>query len=357
MKIESGLKYDMLLGLCCLPAIVIIFIAGFLFDWQHQASIMASGALPLAFGASKTWEGSSFSLLAATAFGLAISSWLGGLVGNFMPVYIAGAMLYAALYAVITGLDNTAGWVFLQSSIAYLISGYFPGSFLQAGTRAALTFSGALLQLIIICLILSGMTFRLEYLSRLSWLTYLRRETRKYRHKIHLRWSVFFALLAMGFALSVVELSQLKNGYWTGMTLLLCLRNHYRDSLLRVPARILGTLLGCLAAGALGHWLQQPLLMAGGFIISGYIAFILSWRLDSGSYLVFTFFVTIMVVFMLSLTGLSQAIVVTDRLMATAVGGGFALGAILLTRLVTSLQAKLTGNKEAKPGSSFLRQG
>nr|WP_257023983.1 FUSC family protein [Pantoea brenneri] len=150
----------------------------------------------------------------------------------------------------------------------------------------------------------------------------------------------------MGTALLTVHHFSLQNGYWTGMTLLLCLRSHFRESLLRVPARTLGTLSGCLVAGILSHNVHQPALLAAAFILSAYIAFTLSYRLANGSYFVFTFFVTLMVVLMISLTGLVQGNVAEDRLLATAIGSGFALAAILLTRLAAAMQAKLSGKAD-----------
>jgi hypothetical protein len=352
MKVDAGLKHDLRLGLCCLPALMLIFISGFLLNHVAEASVIASGALPLAFGASKTWEGSSFKLLLATVVGLGFSSWLGAMAGSVLPLYISLAMIYTAAYAIITGIDGTAGWVFLQAAIAFLVSGYFPGDMAHATHRALLISIGGLVQLTIICLLLSKGHFHLQWVSRFSLFSFLRQETLKHRHKLHLRWSVLFGLLSMGMALFTVELYHLKNGYWTGMTLLLCLRNHYQESLLRVPARLFGTFLGCLSAGVLTYFFPQLAVLACGFIVSGYIAFTLSYRLATGSYFVFTFFVTLMVVFMISLTGLAQGNVAADRLTATAIGGAYALAAILFTRLATALQIRLSGNN--KPDSESL---
>lgn len=328
----------MLLGLCCLPAIIVVFLAGFPLNQVPAASVMASGALTLAFGANKTWGDSSFSLLLTTCAGLAFSSWLGCLTGNVTPVYIAGAMLYAGLYVSLANVDNSAWWMVLQWSIAYLVSGYYAGSLEHAADRAALTGAGGLLQMFFLYLVFRRFPFHRKDASPRSWLMFFRVTLRKYKHKIHLQWSVFYALLTMCLALTTVEFFQMKNGYWAGMTLLFCLRNNYKDTFSRVQARVLGTLMGSILAATLIDYWHTPLFLVCGFILSGYIAFTFSYSLISKSYFVFTFFVTLMVVFMLSSLGISQTGVATHRLEATALGGAFALFAILMTRLFTRRQ-------------------
>ncbi|MDU6409897.1 MAG: FUSC family protein [Yersiniaceae bacterium] len=310
-NLSPGLKHDIHLGLCCLPAIVLIFAVGYGFDQMQAASIMASGAVTLAFGANKTWEGSSLLLLLLTAAGVSLSSFLGCLAGD-VPL--------------------------LQWAIAFLISGYFSGSVGHAALRAALVGAGALLQILCITLLFSQLRFQLQDFTRLAGWAFYRQAMRKYRQKIHLQSSVFFAMLTMCLALLLVEVYQVKNGYWAGMTLLLCLRSHFRESLLRVPARIAGTLSGSVLAPFLLAHLDTPRLLALGFIVSGYLAFTYSYTLITKSYFVFTFFVTVMVIFMLSLFGVPQENVAAERLYATVLGAGFALVAILLTRLFTDVQ-------------------
>lgn len=338
MRLSDELQHDMLLGLCCLPAIIAIYLAGFTFDRVPVASVIAGGALTLAFGANKTWGDSSFSLLFTTTLGLAFSSWLGCLTGNVLPIYIACAMLYAGVYVALADVDSSAWWMVLQWSIAYLVSGYYAGNLEHALDRAALTGCGGLLQMLFLYGVFRRYPFHLKDINPRSWLTFFNTTRQLYKRKIHLRWSIFWALLSMGLALSTVQLLHLKNGYWAGMTLLLCLRNNYRDTLSRVQARVLGTLMGSILAASLISTWHNPLFLVCGFITAGYIAFTFSYSLISKSYFVFTFFVTLMVVFMISSLGISQAGVATHRLEATALGGIFALVAIVFTRLFTRRQ-------------------
>lgn len=334
-------KQDLLLGLCCLPALIAIWLAGFTFDRLPAAGLVASGALTLAFGANKTWGGSSFSLLFTTTLGIAFSSWLGCVTGDILPLYILVAMLYAAVYVTMANVDESAWWMLLQWSIAYLVSGYYAGSLAHAIDRAMLVGSGGLIQIFFLYLVFRRYPFCLKDVWPRAWLRFLRVTTGKYKHKIHLQWSVFFALLAMGLALSAVEFFQLKNGYWAGMTLLICLRNNYRDSLSRVRARVSGTLLGSVTAAALIDLCHSPLYLIGGFMLFGYLAFTWSYSLVAKSYFILALLVTMMVVFMIASLGNSQLAVATHRLEATAIGGLFALFALVMARLVTRKQILL----------------
>lgn len=340
-------KHDLLLGLCCLPALIAIYLTGFTFSQVPAAGLMAGGALTLAFGANKTWGGSSFSLLFTTLLGMAASSLLGCLAGNILPVYIAGAMLYAAVYVTMANVDSSAWWMLLQWSIAYLVSGYFAGSLEHAVDRAMLVGTGGLVQMFFLYLVFRRYPFYLKNFYPRAWLRFLRVTTGRYKHKIHLQWSVFFAVLAMGLALSGVEYFHLQNGYWAGMTLLICLRNNYRDSLSRVRARVLGTLAGSIAAAALIDLCHSPLYLVGGFMLFGYIAFTYSYSLIAKSYFIFAFIVTMMVVFMIASLGTSQIVIATHRLETTAIGGLFALFALIMTRLFTRKQILLRRTKSA----------
>ncbi|WP_312044742.1 FUSC family protein [Erwinia sp.] len=345
MRVITLPRHDLLLGLCCLPALLIIYLTGFTFGQVQAAGLVASGALTLAFGANKTWDGSSFSLLFTTTLGMAFSSWLGCLAGNVTPLYIAGAMLYAAVYVTMANVDESAWWMLLQWSIAWLVSGYFAGSPEHATDRAMLIGAGGLVQMLFLYLVFRRYPFYLKDVNPRAWVRFLRVTTGKYKHKIHLQWSVFFALLAMGLALSGVEFFHLKNGYWAGMTLLICLRNNYRDSLSRVRTRLLGTLMGSIAAAALIDLCDSPLYLIGGFMLFGYIALAWSYSLSATSYFIFSFIVTMMVVFMIASLGTSQIVVATHRLETTAIGGLFALFALVMTRLFTRQQILLRRSK------------
>ncbi|RPD99725.1 FUSC family protein [Candidatus Pantoea deserta] len=338
MPLTPGLRHDVILGLYCLPAIILISLTGFITGHIPAASIAASGALTLAFGANKTWGGSSLSLLSTTTLGLAVSTWLGCIAGNLLPLYVGGALLYTGLYVVMANIDASAWWMLQQWAIAYLVSGNYAGTAEHALWRAGLAAMGGMIQMAFLALVFQRGLFHLRDFRPGTWIRFLKHTCGKYKHRIHLQWSVICAMLGMAAALAVVETFHLRNGYWAGMTLLICLRNNYQDTVSRVQARVLGTLIGGITAAGLTDYCSSPLFIMTGFIVTGFMAYTFSWSLIARSYGFFSFLITMMVVFMIAGFGIPQPAIATHRFEATALGGMVALAAIMLTRAVTRKQ-------------------
>lgn len=335
INIPPGTRHNILLALCCLPAIMLIIALGFYFNRQAQATLMASGALSLSFGANKTWKGSTFVVLMATAFGLSIAAILGSLAGNSHMLYMAGAVLLTGLYIVISDINSSVGWIFLQSSIAFLVAGFFPGSLQQAADRAALMGIGSVLQIFSLGLFFQGLRFNRHELSSFKSLRFPKQLSLLNQHRIHLKWSITFGVIAMGLTIFIDRTISIQHSYWAEMTLLICLRNDYHESLLRVPARIMGTFIGGLAAGALSTYWQQPIIIVAAFLASALIAISMSYSLTPKVYAIFTFFITMMIIFMLSGISIAQGNIAEQRMEATLLGGIMALASVVLTKLVT----------------------
>ncbi|EIC83831.1 FUSC family protein [Serratia sp. M24T3] len=314
---------------------MLILALGFYFNRQPQATLMASGALSLSFGANKTWKGSTFVVLMATAFGLSIAAILGSLAGNSHMLYMAGAVLLTGFYIVISDINSSVGWIFLQSSIAFLVAGFFPGSLQQAADRAALMGIGSVLQIFSLGLFFQGLRFNRHELSSFKSLRFPKQLSLLNQHRIHLKWSITFGVIAMGLTIFIDRTISIQHSYWAEMTLLICLRNDYHESLLRVPARIMGTFIGGLAAGALSTYWQQPIIIVVAFLASALIAISMSYSLTPKVYAIFTFFITMMIIFMLSSISIAQGNIAEQRMEATLLGGIMALASVVLTKLVT----------------------
>lgn len=324
----KSLSHDFLLGLCCLPALIVIGSAAVLTGHYHEGGIAASGALPLAFGANKRFEGSSLRLLTLTAAGLTLSAWLGSLAGGSFSAYVCMAIVYAGFYSLFTGNDNGLAWCVLQSAIVFMMAGHFPGDLKDALIRGGGTGAGALLQLF--------------FLVLLNWKNVLRRRDAcspgeinalSDLHKLNLRWTVVFTTPAIAVALVVAESAELFSGYWAGMTLLLCMRSHYRESFHRVHARIIGTAAGVCVATYLTGQHDSPGFTFAAFIITGYLALSYSFSLSSRSYLVFTFFVSLMVIFLMESQQQNMA---ASRIFATLTGGVCAYLALVCSYLTST---------------------
>ncbi len=340
ISIPPGHRHNLLLALCCLPAIIIIIAVGFYLNKQAPAMLIASGALSLAFGANKTWRDSSFVVLFTTALGLMAASFLGSLAGNFPLLYLAGALLATGLYIVILDINANLGWIFLQSAIAFMVSGFFPGKLEAATTRATLLGCGCILQIFSLGLFFSGLRFNFREVTSLRKIKFYEGVKQLNQQYIHLRWSIFFGVIAMCLTITLDHHFNIQHSYWAEMTLLICLRSDYHESLLRVPARIIGTLVGVLAAGTLSTYLHDDLLIILAFFLSAGIAIFMSYSLTSKTYAFFAFFITMMIIFMLSGIGLVQGNIGVQRLEATTLGGIFALLTVFMTRLVTYIHIK-----------------
>ncbi len=335
INIQPGTRHNILLALCCLPAIIFIIVMGFYFDKQAQATLVASGALSLSFGANKTWKGSTFVVLLTTAFGISLAAMLGSLAGNIHLLYLAGAVLATALYIIISDINSNVGWIFLQSSTAFLVAGFFPGTLEQAGDRAVLMGAGSLLQIFSLGIFFQGLRFSRRELSNLKMIRFPEQLSLMNQRRIHLKWSIIFSASAMGLTIFIDHTFNIQHSYWAEMTLLICLRNDYHESLLRVPARIMGTFIGGLVAGALSAYWQDPLIIVAAFFLSAFISVSMSYSLTPKIYAIFTFFITMMVIFMLSGISVVSGNIAGQRMQATLLGGVIALAAVVLTKLVT----------------------
>ena len=114
----------------------------------------------------------------------------------------------------------------------------------------------------------------------------------------------------------------LERGYWIPLTLLIILRPDFITTFTRGVARFLGTILGVVLAGLLISLIapSQPLLAVLS-IVTVYLAFSLLYV----NYALFTLFITMEVVFLLTFV-LPQPITLADsRAIATTIGGILAL--------------------------------
>lgn len=334
-QVSSEMKHDVRLGLTCLPVMIMISVVGFLTGHVPAASIAAGGAMTLSFGANKTWGGSSFVMLLITTLGLMLSAWIGTLAGNSVPLYIAGAMLYTGLYVMMANIDSSAWWMLQQWAIAYLIAGYFSDGPLHDAERAALIGLGAALQMLFLAKVYDHTRFRLKALNPHRWFSFLEKNTAGYRKKLHLQWSVMTGIVGMSVVLCAARFLDMPNGYWAGMTLLLCLRNHYHDSLGRARSRVIGTLLGGIFAALLLNLLSTQWFIVSAFIVCGFISFTLSYSFIQKSYLIYSIVMTMTVVFMISAFTGSERGVALHRIESTALGGAVAIAAFVITRWVT----------------------
>ena len=159
--------------------------------------------------------------------------------------------------------------------------------------------------------------------------------------------------LAVAVAVASVLFTQLplERGYWVALTTLVVLRPDYRGTMSRGIERILGTLVGSVAATVIAAQLRPgPWTLV---VLVGVFAF-LSVATLRASYPIFAAFLTCYVVFLISLTGLPSSAAGLDRLVDTAVGG---LLAMLAYRLWPTWESTRTGSTLAALLESQGRYG
>ncbi|MEN4758005.1 FUSC family protein [Pantoea agglomerans] len=210
-----------------------------------------------------------------------------------------------------------------------MMAGHFPGNSEDALIRGGLTGLGALVQLFFL-VFFAGNTV----LCKRKVLPSDEVGSLSDLHRLHLRWSVLFAAPAVAAALVIAEHAGFFSGYWAGMTLLLCMRSHYRESLFRVPARIIGTVGGVCLASGLSELNQSHVFTFTAFIMTGYLAVSYSFSLGSRSYMTFTFLVSLMVIFLMQSQQQDQA---GSRIFATLAGGLCALAALFCSYMTAKV--------------------
>lgn len=328
MPPSATMQPDTRLSLSALPALIVIYLAGHWAQALPAASIMVGGALTIGFGSNRMLHGSTLGFLALTVSGLMISSFVGCLAGNVFSLYVCGAMLFAGLYTVTFNTLPDIGWMFQQCAIVYLVSGYFAGSGEHALDRSLLIAAGGGLQIICIALInLPSMLTKERVRPRMP-LRGISLKNIHFKIRLHIRYATLCGMLAMAAALILVHRYQLSNGYWAGMTILTCLKNHFHDTRIKVQARVLGTLAGSLLAGEAVEIVHSVVLAQGLFVLFACLAMRLSYSLDKHSYFIFSFFITVMVIFMIAGSGAGQTGVALHRFAATLIGGIIAVLAI-----------------------------
>jgi uncharacterized membrane protein YccC len=140
-----------------------------------------------------------------------------------------------------------------------------------------------------------------------------------------LRHAIRLGVLVAGSDLAV-RLAHIDRGYWVPLTVVVVLRPDFASTYQRSVLRVLGTVVGLLAATALVHWIP------GGEWYSIFLValFFFGMRLAGpGNIGIGAVCLSALVVILLSLAGVSPHHTVLARGVATLAGGVLALGAVL----------------------------
>jgi uncharacterized membrane protein YccC len=128
--------------------------------------------------------------------------------------------------------------------------------------------------------------------------------------------------LALATTLYLLFPNLLERGYWIPLTALLVLRSDFASTFSRGLARMLGTMLGAVLAALLASFLAQS---QGILVVLDIVALYLAYSILFANYAIFSVFITMEVVFLLSFITPQPPITAAYRAIDTAIGGLLAL--------------------------------
>ncbi|CAH1669128.1 MULTISPECIES: FUSC family protein [unclassified Chelatococcus] len=325
-KLRS-IPFEGMSALLCMPALVVTLAYGALSGDVIHASILTGGALAVGFGSVHAFTDYRSAPMLLAAIGIAISTFVGSLVGNHELLFILTAVLWAATCAIFATIEFGAWWIILQWSIALFVAGYFPADMTGAAARAGLAFTGGLLQF---CLVLIG--WRISGGPRSSGAHHsirrIRKSLRLARHgRLPTVRHAARAGLSVAIALGVVHWMDLPYGYWAAMTAFIVLRPQLRATRTRGFERLMGTLVGAGLATIISLMQLSDAIMLVLTLVTAWLAY----GLQRSRYILFTIAITATIVFVLTLEHQPGPLSALHRLFATALGGIIALVIAFIT--------------------------
>ena len=315
-------------GLLSTIAIALAVVLGHVTDHASAGSIAAGAAFTVGFAVFHEAMASTLLSMAVLTVGIASGTLAGSLGASREWLTLALCVLAAVNYGLLQGLGNTSGWIGQQCAVFVIIaSGFNHGRHYAVG-RASMVLLGGGMQMAVYAA--WSLLSRSRTAPRPDYARQLRTRSgqlwRGLRAELH--WSAdttsYVLRLAVVLLVSTFVYRRLPygNGYWAPMTALLVLRPEWAGTLSRSIARLTGTLAGAGVAMGLAHFLSLP----GALVFS--LVLLFAWAcylLQAVNYAVFSFCLTLYVVFSFRLGGFSQPAAAHWRLINTAIGGCVAL--------------------------------
>jgi uncharacterized membrane protein YccC len=318
------------LALRLAPALVVLLAGGLVLRDPAAGAIAASGAFIVGLGAFQESAGARADIMLFALFGMGASTFIGTLVGNGDATMVLSALVYGFCCGLLPAIGVGAFWVGQQCAVFLLIAGAYAGGLDHAFGRTVLVTAGGLLQLASHVAIVSLERGALSWPSLRAMLAEGTTALAGIGNRLRpgapqFRFAVRFSLV-LAAAVATERILAIPNGYWAAMTALLLMRPDFHDTLWRSVGRLFGTFGGATLATLIAHVLMPGPEMLAGLVAGNALLAYATLRLN---YAVFSLFLTAYVVFLLVLAGLAESQVAAARIVATALGGAFALAAHL----------------------------
>lgn len=309
----------------CMPALAICLAAGILLGRPDFGLVAASGAFSVGFGAFQRFTAVRAAPMIFALIGMTVAAWVGSFSGSYMPLMI----LFSAVFGALCGGANAAGpaawWITLQWAIAFFVADAYPSDMMGALGRAALIFSGGMLQILLVTTVwvLAGKSAVIrEHDGTERWQDLFAVMGRRLTgHSEMLRIAIATALLAV-LTTVMTKTAHIPNGYWIPVTALIILKPQSDKTVERVVFRICGTIAGAGIATLIAALLRPDVSLLAVLVV---LLAGLSYSMQRSGYAAFVASVTACVAFLVSLAGLPEIEVVEHRIIATVIGGLLAL--------------------------------
>ncbi len=305
-----------------MPGLLVILVFGLLFPADIDACLIAfSGAFTVGFGAFKKLSDYPPAPMLIVAIGICTSAWLGSLAGNFFPLLLLLAVLWAIGCALVSAVDNTAWWIVQQWTVALVVAGNYAGGLETANERALLLLLGAAVEMLgfqlfhqLIRQPRTPLSYTLFRANLNAIRNNLEGQVRLGRYAVYIGSVIFLSML-------IIQLLGLGHGYWAPLAALSVLKLDLRETRSKGAGRLLGTLGGCLLAMPLAHAIRDPQVLVAVTLACVFLAY----TLQNARYSLFCLFLSASVLLMLAIGGSSEWQASYERLLATLIGGGLAI--------------------------------
>ena len=326
-------------GLQSVIAVAVALVAGKLSGHASAGAIAAGAAFTIGFALFHEALASTLLSMAIVTLGLA-SGTLAGSLGAGIPALVLILAIIASInYGLLADLGTTSSWIGQQCAVFVVIASYFPLGVHYAVGRTEMVLAGGGLQMLFYT------AFHLHRLhpraisARPPVLPLLRARALRILKQVRqdLTWGssmvsyILRLVLAVGLSSAIYQTFHIRNGYWAPMTALLVLKPQWSNTLSRGIARLSGTLLGAGVALIFALWVPLP----AWFTFT--LCVIAAWgcyATQAVNYALFSFSITLYIVFLFRFGGFSDRSAAHLRLVNTAIGGGIALAIDLLWRLL-----------------------
>jgi hypothetical protein len=332
-------KRTPVLGLQSVPAVAFALIVGKLSGHASAGAIAAGAAFTIGFALFHEALASTLLSMAIVTLGLA-SGTLAGSLGAEVPALVLILALIAAVnYGLLAELGPTSSWIGQQCAVFVVIASYFPFGVHYALGRAEMVLAGGALQMLVYTAFHLHRLHPRAIASRPPVIPRLRQRALQIVDRVRrdLYWRspmatyILRLLLAVGASTAIYQWFHIRNGYWAPMTAILVLKPQWSNTLSRGIARLFGTLLGAGVALMFALWVPLPAWLTFTLCVAA------AWgcyATQAVNYALFSFSITLYIVFLFRFGGFSDRSAAHLRLLNTALGGGIALAIDFVWRLL-----------------------